>query len=60
MPTIPEFYSVEEESKPVAERVYHNNSRCPSGHSIPKRDRLAGTNGYRICDQCKGLNLQGA
>ena len=59
MARVPEFYSVDEDSKAVAGRVYHNNGGCPSGRAVPEHKRLPGTNGYRICDQCKDLNLQG-
>jgi len=50
------FHSVNETKKPADKRVHHNNSRCPSGNEIPKREREPGTGGYRVCIHCQRLN----
>ena len=54
-----EFYSVNEASKPAANRVHHNNSACRPGQDIPPHERRAGTGGYRLCEDCQKLNAQG-
>jgi hypothetical protein len=59
MPKVPEFYSVNEASKPAANRVHHNNGACPPGRDIPANERRSGTGNYRLCDDCKRLNDQG-
>ena len=67
-----EFYSINEDLKPVDERVYHNNSGCPAGRDILPNDRRRyegpgswsardGDLGhlsptYRLCDACHDLN----
>lgn len=56
--TINPFNSVNEVKKPVDSRVYHNNNKCPSGYDIPKKERRAGTAGYRLCQHCKDLNAK--
>ena len=38
MPRTSDFYSVNEAYRPVDERVYHNNSSCPSGCCIKEAD----------------------
>ncbi len=55
MSKVPEFHSVNETSKPVADRVYHNNDACPSGRDIPRNERMAGRGGYRLCKHCANL-----
>jgi len=50
------FYSVNEVRKPEVNRVHHNNNACIPGREIPQNDRRNGTNGYRLCDDCKKLN----
>ena len=60
MPKVPDFYSINETSKPADKRVYHNNSACPPGRDIPKHERKDGTNGYRLCNDCNEKNRQGA
>ena len=62
MPSVAAFYSMNEASKPPANRVYHNNSACPPGRDIPINERRQGTGpypGYRLCDDCDRLNRQG-
>ena len=44
MPKTQPFYSVNEEKKPAANRVYHDNSACPPGRDIPFSERRVGTN----------------
>ncbi len=59
MPKTPVFYSVNEEKKPPANRVHHDNSACPPGRDIPANERRQGTNNYRLCNDCKTLDDQG-
>jgi hypothetical protein len=59
MPATPAFYSVNEAKKPASEQVHHNNSACRPGQDIPQNERKPGTNGYRLCQVCDGLNKQG-
>jgi hypothetical protein len=58
MPSTPAFYSVNEDKKPQANRVHHDNSACVPGRDIPQNERRQGTNSYRLCDDCKRLNDQ--
>ncbi len=50
------YYSINEADKPPAERRYHDNEDCPPGGEIPARNRRPGSNGYRLCGQCKRMN----
>ena len=50
------FHSINETKKAIGKRVHHNNAKCPSGNDIPKRERLPGSGGYRICKHCRDLN----
>ncbi len=59
MPKTPAFYSVNEALKAPAQRVYHDNSACPSGRDIPQNERRLGTGGYRLCHNCENLDRQG-
>ena len=59
MPATPAFHSVNEAKKPVGNRVHHNNNTCPPGRDIPQKGRKGGTGGYRLCDDCDGLNRRG-
>jgi hypothetical protein len=59
MPTTSAFFSVNEEKKPPANRVHHNNSACPPGRDIPQNERRPGTNNYRLCHDCANLSNQG-
>jgi hypothetical protein len=59
MPSTPAFYSINEEKKPAANRVHHNNSACPPGRDIPQHERRSGTGGYRLCHDCEERNKQG-
>jgi hypothetical protein len=56
---VPAFYSIHEATKLPASRIHHNNSACLLGRDIPPKERLAGTGGYRLCDQCARLNDPG-
>jgi hypothetical protein len=53
------LYSVNEANKPAANRVHHNNDKCPPGRDIPSWERKQGTGGYRLCHDCENLNAQG-
>jgi hypothetical protein len=53
MARVPDFHSVNEASKAADKRVHHNNDLCPSGYDIPKRERVKGSGGYRLCKHCK-------
>jgi hypothetical protein len=59
MPKVPDFYSINEGAKRVANRVYHNNSACAAGRDIPQNERRPGTNGYRLCHDCSEQTKQG-
>jgi hypothetical protein len=59
MPSTPVFYSVNETAKPPLNGVHHNNSACPPGREIPQNERRPGTGGYRLCDDCDRVNMQG-
>ncbi len=59
MPKTPSFHSVNEDKKPAAGRVYHDNSACPPGRDIPVNERRPGSNNYRLCHDCGTLNNQG-
>jgi len=56
MSRVPDFYSINEVKKPVANRVYHDNGACAPGRSIPQHERRPGIGGCRLCDKCKELN----
>jgi hypothetical protein len=47
-----DYYSINEEKKSVADRVYHNNRNCRAGRDIPQNERRDGNNGYRLCKDC--------
>ena len=59
MATVSAFYSVNEVSKPEANRVHHNNNTCPPGRDIPSYERRPGTGNYRLCHDCAERNRQG-
>jgi hypothetical protein len=52
MPKVQDFYSINENKKPIEKRVYHDNSACAPGRDIPINERLSGKGGYRHCDVC--------
>lgn len=56
MPKVAPFHSLNEAGKPPERRVYHNNGVCGPGRDIPYRERVSGTGGYRLCDDCFRLN----
>jgi len=58
MPKTSAFYSINEEKKPAANRVYHDNIACRPGQDIPMAERRPGMNNYRQCLDCKKLNDQ--
>lgn len=55
MPAVVPFYSIDEESKPSEQRVYHNHTECPIGQAIPDTRRCIGTDGYELCPTCLKL-----
>jgi len=59
MTKVAEFYSVNEQKKPPANRVHHNNNACPPGRDIPTNERRPGNGGYRLCRDCERLNREG-
>ncbi|MGH9765074.1 MAG: hypothetical protein ACREAC_29920 [Blastocatellia bacterium] len=59
MTKVATFYSINEVSKPPANRVHHNNGACPPGRDIPQNERRPGDGGYRLCDDCIRLNKEG-
>ena len=56
MPRVAAFHSINETKKSADKRVHHNNGDCPSGYDIPKKERVRGDGGYRLCKHCKNLN----
>jgi len=53
----PDFYSVNEDKKPAANRRYHNNTLCAPGKDIKvEKENRPGTNGYKLCEHCEGYN----
>ncbi len=57
MPRTSDFYSVNEAYKSLGERLYHNNSSCPSGCRIKGTgDDWPGTAGYTLCRECDARN----
>jgi hypothetical protein len=53
MPKVPAFHSK------LKTGVYHDNSKCTVGDNIEPYNKVSGTGGYRLCDQCKDFNAQG-
>ena len=53
MPRAAAFYSVNEVTKPPANRVHHDNSACPPGRDIPQHERKPGTGGYDFATTVK-------
>ena len=43
-------------SKISSTKVYHNNNKCTLGNNIESYNRVSGTGGLRLCQQCKNLN----
>jgi hypothetical protein len=52
MPAIPAFHSVNELKKPLDKRVHHDNSTCIQGRQIARDERVPGTGGYPLCEEC--------
>jgi len=64
MPHAPEFYSINEAKKPVANRVYHDDSACGPGREIPQHERRPGRGpsgeaAYRLCEDCQEEHKKG-
>jgi cellulose synthase (UDP-forming) len=49
------YHSVHEPSKPVMMRVHHNREDCPAGRDIPPGERISGSSGYRLCEDCNRM-----
>jgi hypothetical protein len=49
------YYSINEADKAPADRRYHSQDNCPPGGEIPARNRRSGSNGYKLCGQCKRI-----
>jgi len=58
MAKVADFHSIGELSKPLADRVYHNNEDCAPGREISAIDRREDSASYRLCGDCKMLNTQ--
>lgn len=43
----------------IKEHVHHNNTKCGPGSEIPAHNRLPGTGGKPICQDCAKLNREG-
>jgi hypothetical protein len=59
MPRVADFHSIDELLKPLADRVYHNNEACVPGREVSAADRRDDSSVYRLCGDCKMLNIQG-
>lgn len=35
--------------------VYHNNDKCTKGNNIESYNRISGTGGHPLCEECAGL-----
>ena len=46
-------------SKLPGTKVYHNNNKCTLGDNIQPYNKVSGTGGLLLCDQCKKRNAQG-
>jgi hypothetical protein len=55
MTSVPAFRSVVEATRQETQRVYHDDSACPSGKEIPATDRRGGRSDYRRCEICAKL-----
>jgi hypothetical protein len=58
MPQTQPFFSTNEAKKPVAQRVYHDNSECVPGREIQLSDRRDGTASYERCKVCDRLSRE--
>ena len=38
--------------------VYHNNSQLPGARAVEEFNRVSGTGGKRLCEQCQECNDQ--
>jgi hypothetical protein len=62
MSRVPSFYSQKEATTRAAQRIYHTNSACFVGQSIPYHDRRQGheiSRNQQRCSQCDRLNREG-
>jgi len=50
MAKVPTFHS-----KLPGTRVHHNNDECTLGNNIESYNRVPGTGGLPLCDQCESL-----
>jgi hypothetical protein len=39
--------------------AYYTNTPCVTGHTIEEENRQAGTEGKRLCGECKRINARG-
>ena len=46
-------------SKMPGTEVYHNNNKCTLGDNIQPYNKVFGTRGLHLCQQCKKRNAQG-
>jgi hypothetical protein len=58
MSQVPPLYSVNEVKKPPEHRVHHDNDQCTPRRAIPPNERVNGTGGYRLCNDCQELDRQ--
>jgi len=42
-------------SKLAGTAVHHNDNKCTTGNNIESYNRVSGTGGLPLCDQCKRL-----
>jgi hypothetical protein len=59
MPNMQTFYSINQATKPIENRIHHDNTTCALGWEIPAKRKRDGTYNYRICDNYAKVNTQG-
>ena len=52
MPAVASFHSKDQP-------VHHNNSKCGPGSEIPRHNKILGTGGKPLCQDCQKLNAAG-
>ena len=53
MPKVSPFHS-----KLPGTEVHHNNSACTIGDNIESYNKVSGTGGLRLCNECANLNAK--
>jgi hypothetical protein len=56
MSRVNEFHFITEQEKPISQRIFHNNLRCPVVRELSFVEQREGTGGYKLCPECGFLN----